>query len=132
MLSEFFPAHGLRSEDVEALRAELPALRTRLAARGVRLCGNERYLDRLAATAAHVALPVADCKPGERVLFVDEQNRIAPCSFTTDELGLVLGADGGIADVGHLPRLFAARREHRRSAHCADCPSTQVFAKFAG
>jgi MoaA/NifB/PqqE/SkfB family radical SAM enzyme len=128
---EFYPAHRLRPADVEALRAELPALRARLAACGVRVRGNEEYLRRLAASSADVAIPVPDCAPGEPFLFVDERCTLAPCSYTVDDFAVAgheLHDSAGLAEV---PRLFAAAQRGRASSQCADCRSTHVFAKFA-
>lgn len=127
---EFFPAQRLRMDDVLWLKAELPLLSARLAARGVILCANPRYLGRLEASAADHALPVADCHPGETFLFVDEQHRIAPCSFTAMSYGVPLAEIKTVADLLALPERFVARRAGLHESACADCPSTRVFAKF--
>ncbi len=128
---EFFPSHRLRPCDVVALRALLPDLQARLAARGVRLCANPAYLDRIEASALGQSLPVADCAPGGRFLFVDEAGRVAPCAFTGAHWGVPVAELHDAAAVLALPTRF---REARRSAParvCDDCPSTQLHAKFA-
>jgi MoaA/NifB/PqqE/SkfB family radical SAM enzyme len=124
----FYPAHRLRPEDVAAVRALLPGLRAELAARGVRLGGGERYLERFAATSAGRALPVADCGAGERFLFVGLDGTIAPCSFTARELGVPLAALA--APERALGARFRDARLRARPAACDDCHSTQVFGKF--
>lgn len=126
----FFPAHRLTPEDARALAALVPGLRAELAARGVRLCGDERYVARIEASAAAVPLPVVDCAPGERFLFVDEGGRVAPCSFTGAELGRPLARVRTLDDLLALPAAFAGTRRVRPAAACGDCPSTQVFGKF--
>lgn len=127
----FFPAQRLRAEDVTALATLVPALRQRLAARGVTLCGDARYLDRLRASASGEALAVDDCRPGRTFLFVDERGFAAPCSFSGAAYGVSLAALRTVADLDALPASFAAARAAQRLATCDDCPSTQTFAKFA-
>jgi hypothetical protein len=58
----------------------------------------------------------------ERFWFVEIDGRLSPCSFTSAALGVPLDA---IDDLDRLPDRF-----HARAAACADCPSTQVHAKF--
>lgn len=127
----FFPAQRLRADDVTALATLVPALRQRLAARGVTLCGDARYLDRLRASASGEALAVDDCRPGRSFLFVDEHGVAAPCSFSGGAYGVPLAALRTVADLDALPARFAAARAAQRLATCGDCPSTQTFAKFA-
>jgi MoaA/NifB/PqqE/SkfB family radical SAM enzyme len=128
---EFFPAHGLRPEDARLLAALVPPLARRLSARGVTLCAGPAYLERLEAAAQGRPLPVRDCGPGERFLFIDEKKRIAPCHFTSAELGVPLDEVRAAADLAVLAPRFAQARRERLPAVCGDCPSTQVFAKFA-
>jgi MoaA/NifB/PqqE/SkfB family radical SAM enzyme len=128
---EFFPAHALRPADVSGLRDCLPDLRARLRRRGVRLCFGEAYLRRFEASARGEPLPVAQCRPGEALLFVDEAGRVAPCAFTVGEYGVPIAELDAPAALDGLPSRFAARRAEARAGACGDCPSTQVFAKFA-
>lgn len=128
---EFFPAHGLRDTDVGALAALLPRLRIELARHGVRLCGNERYVERIGASANGRALAGAGCRPGEQFLFVDERGRIAPCSFSVEDYGIDIASLRSVADLLALPARFAAAHARQRCGTCADCPSTHVFDKFA-
>lgn len=120
----FFPDHRLRPEDVAHLRAIVPGLRAELAARGVILRGTEAYLDRTDASAAGRRLPVADCAPGEGFVFASLQGRLAPCSFTADELGVPA------TELHDLPAAFRSARLRIPPRACEDCPSTQVFGKF--
>ena len=128
---EFFPANALRQQDVRALRAQLPALRETLNRRQVRLCGSESYLQRLEYSAGHHPLPVADCQPGEQMLFIDEAGQISPCSFTAAQYGVPLAAVDTLDDLLALPQRFRRQRARAVAAACSDCPSTHVFAKFA-
>ena len=77
-------------------------------------------------------MPVTDCAPGERFLFVDEQGRLAPCSFTCADYGLHVDEVRGLEDLFALPGRLRAARRRAPAAICGDCPSNHVFAKFAG
>lgn len=128
---EFHPAHRLLPEQVEKLAAELPGLRQQLAERGVHLSGGEGYLRRFRASARAERLPIADCGPGERFWFVDEQGRLAPCSFTAPAYGVPIEEVVSVAGLRQVLLHFREAQRHRRLAPCADCHSTQVFGKFA-
>lgn len=128
---EFFPAERLHPCDIAALRARLPDLSDELAAKSVRLCAAPAYLDRFAATAAGEAWPVTECGMGERHLFIDEAGRVSPCSFTSADFSRPIDAVRSVQDLIDLPGQFRATRSAKPAAVCADCPSTQVFAKFA-
>lgn len=127
----FFPAQRLSEGDVAEFGAVLPGLRERLATRGVTLCGDSRYLDRLRASAAGEALAVSDCRPGQAFFFIDEHGILSPCSFSGAAYGVPIGTLRAVADLEALPARFAAARAATRLATCDDCPSTQTFAKFA-
>ena len=126
----FFSAHRLQPQHVATLSVIVPALRSRLSRRGVRLCANERYLERINATARNIPVAVTDCAPGESFLFIDERGHIAPCSFTPDDFDLSLDGIRSVDDLLSLPKRFAAARVRRPPLVCSDCPSTHVFAKF--
>lgn len=124
---EFHREHALGPNDVDFLEATWPELRAELARSGVRLLGGAAHLGRMRATARGTSLPIADCRPGERFLFLDEQGRISPCCFTSGELGVPVAA---VSDFAEVPaRLRTARRERLPRA-CGDCMSTQTSAKF--
>lgn len=126
----FFPPHALRLADVARLRAVLPELVARMAGKGVRLCANDAYLERFAATASGRAMAVENCESRRPTVFVDEHGRIASCSFTLDRHGIPISELGGIDDVVALRSRLAARRRAAPVDVCSNCPSTQVFAKF--
>lgn len=128
---EFFPAHRLRPEDALALARLLPALRTRLAQDGVRLCGGSDYLARISATANHESLAVEDCAPGKNFLFIDENGRISPCNFTAGTYAVPIDDIQSVQDLASLPAYFARQRQEIPEIVCDDCPSTQVYSKFA-
>jgi radical SAM protein with 4Fe4S-binding SPASM domain len=127
---EFHAAQALRPADVAWLRATLPALVVHMAARGVRLCASEAYLERFEASAAGRTIAVDDCAPRRPTLFIDEHGRIAPCSFTVDHRPLSVGEIRTAHDVAMLRERLAERHRAAPAAACRDCPSTQVFAKF--
>lgn len=128
---EFFPDHRLRPDGARRFAAQVPVLQRQLAERGVRLCANSQYLERIEASANGRALPIPDCAPGQRFLFIDEENRVSPCHFTGDVLGVPLAELASADDLLRLHPRFAAGRERTEPAVCRDCPSTQVFSKFA-
>jgi MoaA/NifB/PqqE/SkfB family radical SAM enzyme len=127
---EFLAAHRLLPRDAEWLSANVPRMRDELAQRGVRLAGGADYLRRVAATASKQRIPVAECGPGERFLFIDEIGRVAPCSFTAGRYGISLEEIDSCEAIQQLPRRFSAMRAASRAAHCDDCHSTHVFEKF--
>lgn len=129
---EFWAEHHLRPADVESLAEMVPPLRARLATLGVTLRGGDRYLDRMRSSAAGRRLPVHDCGPGERFLFVNEAGLIAPCSFTSETLGIPVAELSSTPDLMSLPARFTSARDrwHISLSVCGDCPSTQVFEKF--
>jgi MoaA/NifB/PqqE/SkfB family radical SAM enzyme len=128
---DFYRRHCLLPEHVDWLKRELPGLRARVAPLGLAVHGSERYLSRLAASAHDEHLPIADCSPGQQFLFVDEHGFIAPCSFTLREYGVHVSEIRSAADLRRLPATLAERRRQRPAPVCGDCPSTQVFGKFA-
>ncbi|MEK7326340.1 MAG: radical SAM protein, partial [Chloroflexota bacterium] len=129
---EFFPEHSLRLEDVEWFRESLPGIRARLREKGLRLLGSARYLERIAASARGISIPVYDCQPGQSFLFVNERGLVSPCGFTTQGYGLSLKDICAPDDLHQLPVRFAERKRNQMLACCHDCPSTQVFGKFEG
>jgi MoaA/NifB/PqqE/SkfB family radical SAM enzyme len=128
---EFFPAHRLLPEQAEWLARKVPALRTRLGRLGVRLKGGEGYLDRILASSRDARVPVADCHPGQRFVFINEDGMAAPCDFTTESYGVPLAELDCVEALRGLPVRLAQRRRERTAAACRDCHSTQVFEKFA-
>ena len=128
---EFFPAERLSPVNAANLAALVEALQPELATRGVNLCASPRYLARIEASSRGEALAVADCRPGEDFLFVDELDRIAPCSFTTAQHGIPVAEIRDTADLAALPSRFRAARAGDPARECRDCPSTQFFGKFA-
>lgn len=126
---EFFPAERLLPDDVLRLRQLVDRLKPQLAISGVRLCATPRYLDRLETAAERRAQPVSECDMGENFLFIDEHGLVAPCSFSTAEYGLS-AKTLVVKDLAGLPNRFRAAKKTTPCATCADCPSTQVFAKF--
>lgn len=127
---EFFPAHRLRPADVQALHNLLPSLRDRLSQRGAHLCASEPYLQRLHASAEERPIHGGDCAPGQRLLFIDEFGRIAPCSFTSQSYGVALMDLRPGQGLATLRARFQAARQQAPSPACADCHATHVFSKF--
>lgn len=129
---EFYPAHRLQPDDVRRLLNMIPVLREELGRQGVKLRGDDTYLQRIDASSRDIAIPVHDCFPGERFLFIDEQARVSPCSFTAESLGVSLNDLHTVNDIMNLPARFAAARQQQLPVSCRNCTSTRVFAKFGG
>jgi MoaA/NifB/PqqE/SkfB family radical SAM enzyme len=127
---EFFPTHRLLPEDAAWLQSQVPQLRDRLSRRGVLLKGGDAYLRRIQASSRDETIPVADCRPGEQFLFVNELGNAAPCSFTSSGYGISLAELDRVEALIDLPERFARARRERRLAPCEDCQSTQIFEKF--
>jgi len=127
---EFFPTHRLLPEHAAWLQTFVPHLRNRLAGLGVRLMGRDIYLHRIQASSRDEGIPVADCRPGEQFLFVNEAGDSAPCSFTSNGYGVALAELDNVQALLELPSRFARARRERRLSPCEDCHSTQVFQKF--
>lgn len=128
---EFFPANRLLPEQVDRFRRDLPAMRERMAQCGMTLCGSDEYLDRIAMTTAGVAMPVDDCRPGESFLFLDEQGRASPCSYTSGCYGIPIEEIDSCDALAALAERFAHQRRQHRAPICDDCPATHVVRKFA-
>lgn len=127
---EFYPDNRPLPAQADLLASRWETWRRELAERGVALLGGEEYLRRLALSARNVPLPVADCRPGQRFLFIDETGKISPCSFTPGAYGVPLAELTAVADLMALPERFRKARSCRRAVACEDCRSTQVFEKF--
>ncbi|MBB5699147.1 radical SAM protein [Sphingomonas yantingensis] len=127
---EFYPDHRLRPGDVARLVEEVPRLQAELARMGTRLVGGAAYLRRFADSVAGRALPITDCRVAETFLFVDEAGRIAPCSFALEHFGVRVDDLRSPEDLDALPQRLMSHQRTRAPRDCADCPSTQQFAKF--
>lgn len=127
---EFFPANSLRPQDTDLLARLLPALRSQLDAKGVRLCGGTEYVARISASALRERLPGTNCQPGKSYLFLNELGQVGPCDFTMGDYGVQVEDIRTVEDLRNLPARFTANRQQTPVAVCQDCPSTQVFSKF--
>src|SRR5262249_54244349 len=127
---EFYPAHRLRSADIDRVETELPIIRRTIARHGVTLVGGAAYVARIRASTLDQRYPVDDCGPGERFLFIDERGRVSPCSFTTADYAVDVHSLRSGHDIAALPARFRTMRRARRSTQCDDCMSTQVCDKF--
>ncbi len=128
---EFFPVHRMLPEDARWLANEIPRLRTRLAKLGVHLSGSDNYLSRIQASSRDENLPVANCRPGQQFLFINEDGIASPCNFTTRGYGVSVAELDCVEALRKLPQRFARARMDARLTPCDDCHSTQVFEKFA-
>jgi MoaA/NifB/PqqE/SkfB family radical SAM enzyme len=123
---EFFPENRLLPEQTASFARQFPVLRERCAGLGVRLLGGDLYLNRILASSRDTRIPVEDCHPGERFLFINERGVVSPCHFTSEGYGVPLGD----VKLGGLARSFSAARRDLAHPACGDCHCTQIFEKF--
>lgn len=128
---EFFAIHRLTEIDTHSLSNIIPSLQKRMALRGVRLCGSTPYLGRIEASSRNEKLAITNCAPGQKFLFIDELGRVSPCNFTSAEFGRPIADIVNVRDLERLPDIFSNTQKKENYTACQDCPSTQVFAKFA-
>lgn len=127
---EFYHSHGLSSDDVARLADEVPRLRSELRQVGTTLLGGAAYLERFADSVAGRPLPITDCRVAETFLFIDEAGRVAPCSFAPEHFEITVDGLQCPADLDALPPRLRSHQSGNAHRDCADCPSTQQFAKF--
>jgi MoaA/NifB/PqqE/SkfB family radical SAM enzyme len=127
---EFFPANRPLPDQLKSFITDLSALRQELRPSGLAIAGSAAYLDRLYASTSGVLRAPADCAPGERFLFINEDGLVSPCSFTENSLGIPVADLHTAQQLLDLPARYRSRLERNRPGVCADCPSTHVFEKF--
>lgn len=128
--SEFYEANRLLPEQVEWLAEKLPTIKQIALKNGLRILGNQNYMNRIIATSLDVEIPIDDCYPGRSFLFIDEKNRVSPCSFTTDDYSTPISEIKTLKDLLQLPIIFQNRKIKNKALPCNNCHSTQVFGKF--
>ncbi len=127
---EFHASNRLTVEQAMRLPVMVNDIAGALHGRGVRLASSDGYFRRILASARDEPLPVRDCSPGQRYLFVSARGRIAPCSFTVGEYGRVLSDFNRVEDFADLRCRFRAAQAAGPAPACADCPCTNVHGKF--
>lgn len=127
---EFYPDNRLLPEQAAWLIQEIPTIQRNAFARGLKVFGTKQYLERISATSRDIAISIDDCSPGKQFLFINEENRISPCSFTTQNYGVPLSQMEDVHSLLDLAERFRYKQVHQRSASCNNCMSTQVFEKF--
>lgn len=128
---EYFPENRLTPDQVVRLIAELPAIQAVCQAKGMMVCSSPQYLNRIYASASNDTIPIEDCGPGDRFLFVDEHGQVSPCGFTSQSLGVSLNELDSVEKLLQLRAVFRERRCGKMPACCRDCHATHVFEKFS-
>jgi len=128
---EYFPENQLTSDQVSWLIAKLPSIQDSCKSNGMIVCSSPQYLQRIYASANKATIPIEDCSPGDRFLFVDELGKISPCSFTTQSLGVSIDELDTAETLNDLGWVFRKRRCGKMPQCCGDCHATHVFEKFA-
>ena len=127
---EVYPDNRLLPEQAEQFAKELPEIQKQALTKGMKIFGTRPYLDRIIATSNNAAIPIENCHPGTRFLFIDEIGRVSPCNFTTEGYGIPLTEIRNVDALMELPERFRHKQIHQRAAPCDNCHSTQVFEKF--
>jgi len=127
---EFYPDHRLSKMNVVWLEEMLPNLKHALSQKNVTLLGSKAYMARFIASANGQKMPIENCSPGIKFLFIDEKGIAAPCSFTGKDYGIGIDSLATSHDIAQLYTRFDFMQKNRRSSECDDCHSTQVFEKF--
>jgi AdoMet-dependent heme synthase len=127
---EFYPDNRILPEQAAWLAEALPAIQKKALAAGLKVFGTKQYLERFFATSRDIALAIDDCNPGRNFLFIDEQNRVSPCNFTTEGYGIPLAQIEDVNLLTNVTEHFRYKQRYERAAPCNNCMSTQVFEKF--
>lgn len=128
--TDFFEKNCLLPEQAEWLDVELPRIKKISLENGLKILGGQKYTKRIIATSKNIPLPIDDCSAGEYFLFINENNKISPCSFTSEEYGVSIEEIENVEDLLGLPFLFNKLKKAQPALPCMDCHSTQVFGKF--
>lgn len=127
---EFYPDNHLLPEQATWLASEIPAIQQKALAAGLKVLGTKQYVERFTATSRGIPIPIADCNPGRNFLFINEENRVSPCNFTTESYGMPLSQIEDVSSLIDLDERFRYKQVYERAAACNNCLSTQVFEKF--
>jgi sulfatase maturation enzyme AslB (radical SAM superfamily) len=127
---EFYPDNHLLPEQAAWLVRELPTIQTNALLTGLKVFGTKQYLERISATSLNTAIPIVDCSPGKHFLFIDEENRVSPCNFTTESYGMPLSQIEDVDALVSVAECFRYKQSYERASPCNNCMSTQVFEKF--
>jgi sulfatase maturation enzyme AslB (radical SAM superfamily) len=124
---DYFRDNRLLPEHIHRLETLLPGIRAECSGMVVR--GSAGYLRRLLATSQGEIIPVQNCDPGERFLFIDEFGRLGPCNFVVSRLGVQVEDWAGLGISAWRHQLRVALDKCQPDS-CRDCHATHVFEKF--
>jgi sulfatase maturation enzyme AslB (radical SAM superfamily) len=127
---EYFPDNRLTADQVSSLINDLDSIQKSCKAKGMIVRSSPLYLQRIYASAKDIAIPILDCSPGDRFLFIDESGQISPCSFTSQRLGISIDEIDTAEKLADLGWMFRKRRCGKMLECCGDCHATHVFEKF--
>ena len=128
---EFYPDNRLLPEQAAWLVQEMPTIQRNALAKGLKVFGTKPYLERISATSRDIGISIDDCGPGKHFLFINEENQVSPCSFTTQSYGIPLSQIEDVRSLLNLAERFRYKQVHERALACNNCMSTQVFEKFS-
>jgi hypothetical protein len=128
---EFYPDHRLLPDQAAWLAGELPRIQQKASDRGLKVFGTSPYLERISASSRDVAVSIEDCNPGRNFLFINEENVISPCNFTTESYGIPVSEITDVEALMKMPDRFHTNQRYSRAEPCNNCLSTQVFEKFS-
>lgn len=128
---EFYPANRLLPEQALWLQRELPRIQEKALTGGLKIFGTNQYLERVSASSRDLTISIDDCDPGRNFLFINEENLVSPCNFTTNSYGIPLSEVNSPESLLNLAERFRFKQLHERAAACNNCLSTQIFEKFS-
>ena len=127
---EFFDDNRLLYEQSKALADDLPAMKQRLAAKGLIIHGSQKYMERFLSAALDQKNPIDECNPGDWFWFINENGYISPCSYTSYEYQFPIADIRSPEDIPKVEQYFRDLRSTCRSEWCDNCFCTQVYDKF--
>jgi len=128
--SGLYQQYGLTSKNISVIRAIQKLQSVLLDKHGLKLLGAPIYFDRIIDYINDIPVPVTDCNPGSRFLFIDQFGNVGPCSFLTALSGINISDIDSQEKISELPMLFRSLIAKQQPLACQNCMDTNVFGKF--
>ena len=125
---EFYESNRLLENQVELFKEQLPLVKKECA--GLSIHGSDSYMERITASARDQKLPLEECSPGRWFWFINENQFISPCSYTTYEYMHPTSFIQNPDDIDKTEQILREMRNASRSRWCDDCHCTQMHSKF--
>ena len=124
---EFWLAHRLKNHHLEIIKSELKKSQ----AFDIKVKLPPTYFSRMLATANETKLSVKNCMACTDFLFIHENGKISPCTFTNDYSGYLNTDITSSENLQMIQKNFQAMNTKLIvDGPCSDCKSTFNFGKF--